>query len=124
MIHINKGHKFTYIVLILIVLLISYVWYFFHSELYISYELEYQVNAMIKNHDIKKMRAVSKDKKIYTFLVHLNKNASCKNISDYQGGTQNIYWYGIEIKGKAIGVDMKKENSIYWKVDKLYFTKK
>lgn len=124
MIHINKRHKFTYIVLVLIALLVSYLWYFFHSELYISYELDYQVNAMIKNHDIKKMRAVSKDKKIYTFLVHLNKNDSCKNTSDYQGGTKNIYWYGTEIKGKAIGVDMKKENNIYWKVDKLYFTKK
>lgn len=120
----NKGHKFTYIVLVLIALLVSYLWYFFHSELYISYELDYQVNAMIKNHDIKKMKAVSKDKKIYTFLVHLNKNASCQNTSDYQGGTQNIYWYGTEIKKKAIGVDMKKENNIYWKVDKLYFTKR
>lgn len=66
----NKGHKFTYIVLVLIALLVSYLWYFFHSELYISYELDYQVNAMIKNHD------------------------------------------------------MKKENNIYWKVDKLYFTKR
>ena len=119
----NKGYKFTYIVLVLIALLVSYLWCFFHSELYISYELDYQVNAMIKNHDIKKMRAVSKDKKIYTFLVHLNKNDSCQNTSDYQGGTQNIYWYGTEIKKKAIGVDMKKENNIYWKVDKLYFTK-
>ena len=124
MIHVNKGYKFTYILLVLIALLVSYLWYFFHSELYISYELDYQVNAMIKNHDIKKMRAVSKDKKIYTFLVHLNKNDSCQNTSDYQGGTQNIYWYGTEIKKKAIGVDMKKENNIYWKVDKLYFTKK
>lgn len=124
MILVNKGYKFTYILLVLIALLVSYLWYFFHSELYISYELDYQVNAMIKNHDIKKMRAVSKDKKIYTFLVHLNKNDSCQNTSDYQGGTQNIYWYGTEIKKKAIGVDMKKENNIYWKVDKLYFTKR
>ncbi|RMC52041.1 hypothetical protein [Lactobacillus sp. ESL0225] len=127
----NNNHKLTYIVLVLIILLGSYIIllgsyipYLFYSGSYIPYELDYQINTMIKNHDTKQMRAVSSDKRIYSFLVHLNKKDSCKNTSDYQGGSKNIYWYGTEIKGKAIGVDMKKENSIYWKVDKLYFTKK
>ena len=121
MILINNSHKLTYIVITIIILLGIYI---FCSETYISYELDYQINAMIKNHDIKEMKKVSDNKKIYLFLVHLNKNDSCKNTSDYQGGSKNIYWYGTEIKGKTIGVDMKKENNFYWKVDKLYFTER
>lgn len=119
---INK--KRSYIILLLIILLGSYIFYLFYSGAYISYELDYQINTMIQKHDTQKMRAVSADKKTYSFLAHLNKKDSCRNTSDPQGGNKDTYWYGTEIKGKAIGVDMKKESNIYWKIDKLYFLKR
>jgi hypothetical protein len=128
---INNNHKLTYIVIAIITLLVGgYIFLFFSLGTYVSYELDYQINTMIKNHDIKEMKRVSDNKKIYSFLLHLNKKDTCKNTSDFQGGDKNVSYYGTEIKGKAIGVDMKKDKNIHfmpvsiWRVNKLYFTEK
>lgn len=126
---INKKYEFYCTIFTLMLLLIGYVYLFFSLGTYVSYELNYQINTMIKNHDIKEMKRVSDNKKMYVFLTHLNKYDSCKNTSDYQGGDQNDAWYGTEIKGKAIGVDMRRDKKIHlpidiWRVNKLYFSEK
>lgn len=79
---------------------------------------------MIKNHEIKRIKQTAANKKTYYFLMQLDKNVRCKNTSDFQGGDKDGYWYNTKIKDKTIGVDMKKERSIFWKVNKIYFIEK
>lgn len=102
------------------VLLILGTALFIVSDSYVPYELNYQVNAMIKNHEHTKLTQVAQSKKTSRFLNNLNSHTRCKDTSDFQGGNSTHGFYATDLNGKTVGVEMKKSGLLNWRVSKIF----
>lgn len=75
---------------------------------------------MIKEKSYSKLKKLAADNKTADLLVNLNEKTRCKDTSDAQGGTSRSLNYATGLEGKTFGVEMRKQNFIYWKVVKIY----
>jgi hypothetical protein len=70
--------------------------------------LNKEINAMIANHDIEKMRKVTNTDYDYKYLVGLPNSIRCENTSDAQGSNETYSGYGTLLHGHQVSVTMKR----------------
>ncbi|GKS81436.1 hypothetical protein LPAF129_11220 [Ligilactobacillus pabuli] len=98
------------------VVVIVVAFFFVYSDSYVALELNHQINTMIEKKEYSKLKQLAADKQTADFLVNLNQKTRCKQTSDAQGGTSQSLHYATGLKGKTVGVEMKQESFLEWKV--------
>ncbi|HIW89423.1 MAG TPA: hypothetical protein H9869_06080 [Candidatus Ligilactobacillus excrementipullorum] len=99
-----------------VVSVIVVVFLYIRSDEYVALELNHQINTMIEQENYAKLKQLAADDQTADFLVSLNKKTRCKYTSDAQGGTSKSLHYATGLGGKTLGVEMKQESFIEWKV--------
>ena len=75
---------------------------------------------LVTNRGVYSESKVRRIQNVADLLVNLNEKTRCKDTSDAQGGTSRSLNYATGLEGKTFGVEMRKQNFIYWKVVKIY----
>ncbi|MGG4346623.1 hypothetical protein [Paenibacillus lautus] len=77
-----------------------------------SIALESQLNEIISQKDINKMKEISKDNYSFSFLSGLPKEEKVDSTSDMQGGTDELYFYMATVNGHDLEVTMKRKTRV------------
>lgn len=93
-------------------------WLFYQID-WVPLSAKFEINQMLQSQNIRQMRQVAADKKTQTFLLQLKKDAHCSDVTDFQGGTNNVGYYGAEINGKGVGVYMQRVILLFWRIKEI-----
>ena len=91
-----------------------FLFYYWASNDYAPDIAQYQINQIIRKHDIRKINQVATNRKTAKFLHTLKTSDRCQKISNFQGGTEECGYYVACIKNKPVEIYMQKKSNSFW----------
>ena len=109
--------KVKLVIFTCIVAVCLFLFYYWASNDYVPDVAQYQVNQIIRKHDIRKINQVATNRKTAKFLHSLKISDRCQKISEFQGGTEKCGYYIASIKNKPVGIYMQKKNQFFLELE-------